>query len=281
VGGAWVALASYVLARAARGALVLRVEDLDTARVVPGSQESILEDLAWLGLGWDEGPFAQGARAPIYEAAVARLPTYPCDCSRAEIARVASAPHTGEELVYPGTCRDRDPARSMKRAPATRLRVPEGATVRYDDGAAGTITQDVGREVGDFVLRRGDGTFAYQLAVVVDDLEMGITDVVRGADLVTSTPRQILLARLLGRAPPRYVHLPMVVGADGQRLAKRTRGARVAGLREAGIEARAVTGVLGHALGLSPDPAPRSPDQLAAIAPRSPRWPTEDFPIPW
>ncbi|HEY2515751.1 MAG TPA: tRNA glutamyl-Q(34) synthetase GluQRS, partial [Polyangiaceae bacterium] len=236
LGGAWTALASWALARKARGAFVLRMEDLDPPRVVRQSAERILDDLAWLGLGWDEGPdvggpyapYAQSQRGGLYAEAVERLRgqglVYPCDCSRAEIARAASAPHAGEETVYPGTCRDKPIAREFKRDPAWRLRVPEGTRVSVEDGAVGTIEQDVGRECGDFVLQRGDGVFAYQLAVIVDDVAMRITDVIRGADLAPSTPRQVLLARLLGAEPPRYVHLPMVVASDGARLAKRTGG---------------------------------------------------------
>ncbi len=275
---------------------VVRVEDLDPPRVVRGSAAQIESDLRWLGIDWDEGPevareraihapYAQSERGAIYDAAIAELTqrglTYPCDCSRAEIARAASAPHPGEETVYPGTCRDRDPARAMKRDPAVRLRVPDGARVRVEDGALGVIEQDVSRECGDFVLRRGDGVFAYQLAVVVDDLAMEITDVVRGADLASSTPRQVLLARLLGAEAPRYVHLPLVVASDGSRLAKRTGGASVRALREAGIDARAIVGKLAGGLGLTPDDAPRSTREvLEAFRARPIAWPREPWRVP-
>src|SRR5262252_9637578 len=159
------------MARRARGRYVMRVEDLDPPRVVKGSEARILDDLRWLGLDWDEGPdvggpcapYTQSARAPLYAAALewlgARGLTYPCDCSRAEIARVASAPHAGEESRYPGTCRDLDPAREMKREAAIRLSVPPGV-VAFDDGIAGRYGHDVAEQVGDFVLRRGDGVFA-------------------------------------------------------------------------------------------------------------------------
>jgi glutamyl-tRNA synthetase len=290
LGGAWTALASWALARRAGGAFVVRVEDLDPPRVVRGSAARILDDLAWLGLAWDEGPdvggpyapYTQSERSPLYEAALDDLArrglTYACDCSRAEIAQVASAPHPGEEVVYPGLCRDRG-ARPMKRDPATRLRLPEPCPVRVIDGALGPIAQDLARDVGDFVLQRGDGVFAYQLAVVVDDLAMGITDVVRGADLASSTPRQAHLARLLGGEPPRTVHLPLVVASDGSRLAKRTGGAQVRALREAGISAEVILGRLAHGLGLTPDPAPRTAAQIAAI--RGPMaWPRNPWPIP-
>jgi glutamyl-tRNA synthetase len=269
LGGAWAAMASFEMARRGRegSAHVLRVEDLDRPRVVKGSIERILEDLAWLGISWDEGPdvtprgpfapYTQSLRDPLYQAALddleARGHTYPCDCSRAEIARVASAPHAGDERVYPGTCRDRDPARPLKREPAIRLRVPP-ARVAFVDGIMGPFAQDVAGEVGDFVLQRGDGVFAYQLAVVVDDLAMRITDVTRGADLLASTPRQILLARLLGADEvPRYWHVPLVVASDGSRLAKRSRGATVRDLREAGIAAEEVARELRDGLGFERD----------------------------
>jgi glutamyl-tRNA synthetase len=255
-----------VLARRVGGAFVLRVEDLDRARVVHGGAERIGADLQWLGLDWDEGPFVQSERSAWYEAAVVKLASkglvYPCDCSRAEIARVASAPHAGEDVVYPGFCRDRDPARVMRRPPALRARVPE-EVVLYDDCVAGPVTQNLGREVGDFVLRRGDGVFAYQLAVVVDDTAMRISHVVRGDDLVGSTPRQIWLARALGVDPPQYGHVPLVVASDGARLEKRTRRTTVRELREGGVAAARIVGELAHGLGLMPTNAPTSPAQVA------------------
>jgi glutamyl-tRNA synthetase len=227
-------------ARAAGGALVLRVEDLDEDRVLAGSADAMLDDLRWLGLGWSEGPdvggptgpYVQSARTALYEAALAELDrqglVYLCDCSRAEIARVASAPHQGEEGPrYPGTCRSSGTRpRPFKRPPAVRLAVPHDARahIRFEDALRGAFEEDVAAGTGDFVLRRGDGVFAYQLAVVVDDLAMGITEVVRGADLLASTARQILLARLLGGTPPGFAHVPLVVGDDGARLAKRAAG---------------------------------------------------------
>jgi glutamyl-tRNA synthetase len=285
LGGAWTALASWVTARRqARGAAVLRVEDLDPPRVVAGSEASIEEDLRWLGLDWDEGPFRQSERAALYEAAIGVLAgrglVYPCDCSRAEIARVASAPHAGEETVYPGLCRERDPARPMKRAPALRVRVPD-EVVAYDDDVVGRVEQHLARDVGDFVLRRGDGVFAYQLAVVVDDLAMGITDVVRGADLVSSTPRQIWLARMLGGAEPRYAHVALVAAPDGGRLEKRTPGAMVRALREAGVAPERVVGELAFGLGLAPTAAPTDPRSVAGSCADGPiAWRRDPWPIP-
>jgi len=284
VGGAWTALASWVVARRAGGRCVLRIEDLDRPRVVPGAEARIEEDLRWLGLAWDEGPVRQSERSASYESAVATLAArglvYPCDCSRAGIARVAPAPHPGEEAVYPGTCRARDPSREMKRAPSLRVRVPD-AVVTYDDAIAGHVEQNLAREVGDFVLCRGDGVFAYQLAVVVDDGAAGITDVVRGADLVGSTPRQIWLMRELGAAPPRYAHVPLVVAGDGARLEKRHAGLAVRALRGEGVPAARIVGRLAHGLGLAPTDAPATPDEVARGSDGRPiPWRRDAWPVP-
>lgn len=271
VGGAWTALAAWALARKAPGgSSIMRVEDIDTPRVVVGSEARIREDLAWLGLDYDED-YTQSKRISIYEDALSKLKnaglTYECDCSRAEIARAASAPHPGEELIYPGTCRDAPPGREMKRAPAVRLRVPAGSTVAFDDAVRGRIEQDVCAEVGDFVLRRGDGVFAYQIVVALDDALMNVTDVVRADDLLTSTPRQILLLRLLGFADadiPRYAHVPLVVASDGERLAKRTKGSTIRELRERGLTRDAIIGELAFGLGLvTGEPHPMSPGDVA------------------
>ena len=269
----------------------MRVEDIDTPRVVRGAAERILEDTAWLGLAWDEGPSWQSQRTSAYVAAVKRLTaaglTYPCDCSRAEIARVASAPHDGDdegvgaaaEAPYPGTCREKDPRRTVRRPPAVRLRLPDESVV-FDDLVQGRVEQRPARAVGDFVLRRGDDVFAYQLAVVVDDLEMGITDVVRGEDLLSSTPRQILLARLLGGTPPRYAHVPLVVATDGSRLAKRTAGASVRALREAGVTAEEIVGELARGLGLVSSAAPARAAEIARALPAVIPWRRTPWPIP-
>ncbi len=266
LGGAWTALASWILARRSGGRCVLRIEDIDLPRVLPGARERIEADLLWLGLSHDEGPYVQSERGALYERALATLAAaglvYPCDCSRAEIARVASAPHEGQEVPYPGGCRELDPARRMKRPPALRVRVPS-EVVSYRDLVFGPVAQNLGRDVGDFVLRRADGVFSYQLAVVVDDIAMRITDVVRGADLMSSTPRQIWLAHALGVQPPRYGHVPLVVAPGGARLEKRTPGAIVRELREAGIPASHVVGELAHGLGLTPTNAPTTPPDVA------------------
>ncbi|MEP7124609.1 MAG: tRNA glutamyl-Q(34) synthetase GluQRS [Byssovorax sp.] len=274
LGSAAAALFCAAAARARGGALVLRMEDLDRDRVIPAANQAILDDLRWLGVAWDEGPdrggaaapYVQSERAALYAAAVAELASrdhvYLCDCSRAEIARAASAPHAGEEGPrYPGTCRPHGMrARAFRRPPAVRLAVPEGeaSTVALDDAVLGRIEENVAETTGDFVLRRGDGVFAYQLAVVVDDLAMGVTEVVRGADLATSAPRQILLARLLGGTPPSFAHVPLLLGADGARLAKRARGMTLRDQRAAGRDgrelARAIARAYAHDLGDAADP---------------------------
>lgn len=268
---------------------MLRVEDIDTPRVVVGAAARIASDLAWLGLDWDEGPIAQSSRTHVYEAALERLAaaglTYPCDCSRAEIARAASAPHAGEEgreTIYPGTCRDAPRDRALKRDPAIRLRVPPGARVAFGDAVRGAVEEDVARTAGDFVLRRGDGVFAYQLAVAIDDAEMHVSHVVRADDLLGSTARQLLLMRLLGCASvPMYVHVPLVVASDGERLAKRTHGATVRQLAAAGVAPETILGALARGLGLVPDGAgPLTPREVAAAL-RPPReWRTSPWPMP-
>jgi glutamyl-tRNA synthetase len=274
LGSAATAVLCAAAARRAGGALVIRMEDLDRDRVIPGAAAEILDDLRWLGLAWDEGPdvggpsapYVQSERIPLYEAALARLGaaglTYLCDCSRAEIARAASAPHEGDEGPrYPGTCRAHGMApRAFRRPPAVRLAIPEGdaGVVVFEDGVLGPAREHAAERQGDFVLRRGDGVFAYQLAVVVDDLAMGITHVVRGADLATSTARQILLARLLGGEPPEFAHVPLVTGEGGARLAKRARGVSLRDQRAAGREGRevvrAIARAYGHDVGDGADP---------------------------
>jgi glutamyl-tRNA synthetase len=275
LGSAAAALVAWLRARAAGGALVLRIEDVDAPRVVADSEARQLDDLRWLGLDWDEGPDVGGSHAPYrqsersacYETALAALEArgllFRCDCSRREIADVSSAPHAGDEGPrYPGTCRRlgmRD--RAWKRAPAIRFAVPSGPlTIR--DAWQGDYEQDVAAAVGDFVLRRGDGLWAYQLACVVDDLAMGVTEAVRGADLLASAPRQVLLARALGGTPPAFAHLPLVTAPDGSRLAKRGGGATLRERRAADERPDAVVGVLAHALGLRPASAPVTPREL-------------------
>jgi glutamyl-tRNA synthetase len=278
LGSAAAALVAWLRARAAGGTFVVRVEDIDAPRLVPGSEARQLDDLRWLGLDWDEGPDVGGPHAPYrqserdvhYEAALAHLDArglvFRCDCSRRDIALVASAPHEGDEGPrYPGTCRPfgmRE--RAWKRLPTIRFAAPLGqATVR--DLWHGDYGHDVADTVGDFVLRRGDGLWAYQLACVVDDLEMGITEVVRGYDLLGSAPRQSLLATSLRGAPPAFAHLPLVVAPDGTRLAKRGGGMTLREQRDAGVSPHAIVGKLAGLLGLRPSSGSLDARDLLAV----------------
>jgi len=253
LGGARTALVAWRMARAGGGAFVMRVEDLDRPRAVVGAERRILDDLRWLGVDWDEGPDLGGPHAPYrqservasYQAALDRLVAagraFPCFCSRADVARAARAPHAGDDGPrYPGTCRALDAAevaaRSAGRAPSFRLRVDPGV-IAWSDGLHGTRGDSVHDTCGDFVLKRADGIFAYQLAVVIDDAAMQITEVVRGDDLLDSTARQLLLYQALALRAPRFVHVPLVVGPDHARLAKRHGAISVRQLRERGVAA--------------------------------------------
>jgi glutamyl-tRNA synthetase len=267
LGNASTALIAWLSARARGGAYVMRLEDLDAPRVVEGAAERILGDLAWLGLDWDEGPDVGGACAPytqserlrFYDEAFDRLRqagfVYPCFCSRRDIQAAASAPQTpGDEVLYPGTCRalgEDEVARRIAagRAHAWRFRVEEGCAAGFDDLVRGRFDLEPGA-IGDFVVRRADGVPAYQLAVVVDDVAMGITEVVRGGDLLASTVRQILLYRALAAEPPAFAHVPLVLGNDGVRLSKRHQGVTLAEFRDDGVDPEAIVGRLARLLGL-------------------------------
>ena len=215
------ALGSCLSARSLGGRWLVRMEDLDRQREQAGAADAILRTLEAFGFEWDGPVMRQSERSEAYERALARLDTggalFPCACTRKELSD--SALVLEGERVYPGTCRAGLPPGRTARA--LRVRVPD-EVVSFDDSIQGATAQNLLREVGDFVVRRADGLFAYQLAVVVDDAEQGITDVVRGADLLASTPRQILLQRLLGFESPRYAHLPAAVNASGEKLSKQT-----------------------------------------------------------
>lgn len=246
LGNARTFLVNWLLARQNGWRIILRIEDLDGPRIKPGADQQAIDDLRWLGIDWDEGPIYQSARRAGYEDALQRLIesglTFFCICSRKDIECAASAPHGSDRAaIYPGTCRysiyDLMPGTPI----AVRFRVSD-EILTFDDGFAGRQTFDVAREIGDFVIEKTDGTPAYQLAVVVDDAAMGVTDVVRGDDLLDSTPRQILLYRALDLIDhiPNYIHLPLVVGPDGRRLAKRHGDTRLATYHDAGASVGSV-----------------------------------------
>ena len=223
IGSVIAALASWLDARAARGRWLVRMEDLDLPRVMPGAADAILDALARLGLNWDGEVVYQSERQPLYRRALERLAThtYWCGCSRREIADSSLGLAVDGAPIYPGTCR----AGTSGAQRALRARV--SGRIGFEDRLQGPQAQLLERDIGDFVLYRADGLFAYQLAVVVDDAEQGITDVVRGADLLDSTPRQIYLQRLLGVPTPRYLHVPVAVDAAGEKLSKQTGAQRI------------------------------------------------------
>ncbi|WP_410769141.1 tRNA glutamyl-Q(34) synthetase GluQRS [Fontibacillus sp. BL9] len=267
LGNAKIALLSWLQMRAAGGVFMIRVEDIDIQRSRPEFTECILEDLRWLGLDWDEGPGADGASGPYwqsqrlnyYEEALTRLQDtgrlYPCYCSRSELLAVAGAPHglSSEGAPYAGTCRGLSPAERSERAArkTPSLRFAMGTEpIRFHDGIAGPQAFPPGSG-GDFVVRRADGLYSYQLAVTVDDALMGITDVLRGGDLLDSTPRQLELYAALELTSPAFAHAPLLLGEDGRRLAKRHGDLGITSLRANGSKPEAVIGWLAYISGLT------------------------------
>jgi glutamyl-tRNA synthetase len=261
------ALLAWLQARLAGQPFILRMEDLDLPRIKAGSGEQILKELRWLGLDWDQGPgcggpaapYEQSARTPFYQQAFEQLLEqdliYPCYCSRKDIQHAASAPHAHEYgSIYPGTCRDPEQRAEMKqrhpdKTAAWRYRVPT-RTIEFEDRIIGSVSQSLDREVGDFVIKRADGLFAYQLAVVVDDGMMGITDVVRGADLLDSSARQIELFEALGYPVPTFWHVPLMMDSSGARLSKRDGSDSLEVWRQQGKNAAALIGYLAFSVGL-------------------------------
>ncbi|MGH7179336.1 MAG: tRNA glutamyl-Q(34) synthetase GluQRS [Tepidisphaeraceae bacterium] len=271
LGNARTFLVNWLLARQRGWRVILRIEDLDGPRVKPGAAHEAIDDLVWLGLDWDEGPVYQSPRAAVYGAAIDRLIkdgfAYPCVCSRREAQLAASAPHADDRIaIYPGTCRGRFASVSQARAltgrePALRFRVSR-ETVKFADEFAGAQNFDAAKQLSDFVIAKSDGTPAYQLAVVVDDLDMRVTHIVRGDDLLDSAARQILIYRALGMAQkiPSYMHLPLVVGPDGKRLAKRHGDTRLSNYRKQGVQATRVVAMLARWCGV-----PDVPCEITAL----------------
>ncbi|MFN6338203.1 MAG: tRNA glutamyl-Q(34) synthetase GluQRS [Cyanobacteriota bacterium] len=270
------ALLSWLDARRSDGAWLLRLDDLDRPRVRAGAEEAILHDLLWLGLQWDGPVIRQSERVGLYASALSALrrsgALYPCHCSRRLLADI-SAPH-GSGPIYPGTCRTQAPqwGRRDGRWPSWRLRLEEGP-IQWQErwGPEGHL--DGARQVGDVVLRRADGVVAYHLATVVDELTLGISDVVRGADLWASTGAHVAVCRALGFPPPRYGHVPVLCDGEGKRLSKRAASEGLAGLRSRGLEAPDVIGRLAASAGLAPPGARLSlPDLLTEVKADSALW---------
>ncbi|MCL6444160.1 MAG: tRNA glutamyl-Q(34) synthetase GluQRS [Alicyclobacillus sp.] len=278
LGNAATALLAWLQIRHLGGEFVLRIEDVDQPRCRPAWTTQLLQDLRWLGLDWDEGPdvggpygpYLQSERRHLYEGAIAKLMEagrlYPCFCSRAALQAIASAPHglASEGPVYPGTCRgltpdDRDRLRNTKQ-PSLRFALPDKA-VTIDDEVAGPQHFPPGAG-GDFIVQRADGIVAYQLAVAVDDATMRISHVLRGADLLDSTPRQLLLLEALGLPAPRYAHVPLLCWPDGSRLSKRDKSLTLGVLRNGGVRPEQVVGLLAWLTGLTDQPIPLRPKDL-------------------
>ncbi|MCF2662891.1 tRNA glutamyl-Q(34) synthetase GluQRS [Pseudoflavonifractor phocaeensis] len=271
LGNVWSCLLAWLSARSAGGGMVLRLEDLDPDRCKMEYCDQVMRDLEWLGLDWDGQPMYQSRRTEAYAEAFRSLErqglVYPCYCTRAERLAV-SAPHRSDGgTVYDGRCRRLSPgereALARTRRPAWRVQVPE-KTITFRDLLQGEYKEELHRDCGDFILRRSDGVYAYQLAVVVDDGAMGVTQVVRGSDLLDSTPRQLWLQEVLGLPHPAYGHVPLLLAPDGRRLAKRDRDLELGQLRET-YTAPELVGRLAFAAGLLPEYAPVTPRELLPL----------------
>lgn len=265
------ALLAWLSVRSQGGEMVLRIEDLDPDRCREEYAVTLMEDLTWLGLTWDEGPYWQSRRRDLYEKALRELgqDVYPCFCTRAQL-HAASAPHRGDGVFrYPGACRDLTPKeiaeKAKTRAPALRWRAPD-EDVWFCDKFRGPQQMNVQETFGDFLVRRSDGVHAYQLAVSVDDAAMGITEVVRGNDLLSSTPCQLLLIRALQGKAPVYGHVPLLVAPDGRRLSKRERDLDMGALRDRFSPAQ-LCGKLAWLLGLIDRPEPVPAKELIPLFP--------------
>ena len=256
LGNVFSAMLAWLSVRAAGGEMVLRMEDLDPDRCRQAYAQQLREDLLWLGLDWDREQTPQSCRSDAYESAFEELRrqghVYPCYCSRADL-HAASAPHTVDgRLLYAGTCRHltEEERQQKTKMPAWRLEVPE-QKYGFTDRLQGPYAENLARDCGDFIIRRADGVFAYQLAVVVDDAAGGITEVVRGRDLLESTPRQLYLYELLDTKPPEFCHVPLLLAADGRRLSKRDGDLDMGSLRQNYTPAE-ILGFLAGLCGLIP-----------------------------
>ncbi len=267
-GNIFAALMSWLIVKAQRGSMVLRIEDLDVERSRSEYSDQVCRDFEKLGLTWDEGPYYQHGRNEAYHEAFESLESkglvYPCFCTRADL-HAASAPHRGEKLVYAGTCRSLTKAdierRSKERPAAYRLRVPD-EEYALDDLIQGHFRQNLEKECGDYIVRRSDGLYAYQLAVVVDDAEQGINCIVRGMDLLVSTPQQMYLQDVLGLPRCAYAHVPLMVGERDRRLSKRDRDAALDELLVAYKTPEAVIGHVAYVAGLVEEDGPYTPEGL-------------------
>ena len=268
LGNIFTALLAWLSVRSQGGRMLLRIEDLDPQRSRAAYAEQLRRDLGWLGLDWDGEMPPQSTRSPVYAAHFAKLEEqgliYPCYCSRSEL-HDASAPHASDGTVlYSGACRDLTPEqRAVKtRAPAWRVRVPD-ERITVHDGLQGLWQEDLARDCGDFIIRRSDGVYAYQLAVVTDDADGGVTEIVRGRDLLSSTPRQLWLQETLGFAHPAYYHVPLLTAPDGRRLSKREKSLDLGALQITHTPEQLI-GTLAFLAGLQPEPAPAAPSTLVS-----------------
>ena len=265
------AMLAYLSVRSKGGRFLLRIEDVDAPRCPRRLAQQAIDDLTWLGFSWDEAPVYQSERTEIYRAALDRLTeaghVYPCFCTRAQLMSLA-APNLGDtQVVYQRTCANLTPEeaaeRAKTRAPAMRLRVPE-EDVAFEDGLFGLQRENLARDCGDFILRRSDGLYGYQLAVVVDDALQGVTEVVRGRDILSATPRQLYLQRLLGYSQPEYVHIPLLMDAQGRRLAKRDKDLDLTALAKR-FTPEDILGRLACSAGIIPEVRPVSLEALIPL----------------